>query len=891
MTLAAAGCDRRAPSPTEHVDEQPVAAAPAPVETPETGTPVAEPRASETAPAPAPRILQNPVIDASLLYAAKIERPKRPRRRRSTATKSSKPMKKLDMAGDGMIGLGSAGLIGKGGGGGGGGMAKSKAAPSAGPSGGSSSSGPPVHRSAPPQERAAGKDEVKPDEGGKNTRYLSADDSNSQASPVLVRQAIKSGRYVDPSLVRTYEFLNYYSFDYEPPAQPDDLAITAAMRATDVQDEYSLQVAVRAPDRARAAMKPLHTTILLDTSGSMAGPSIELARTFLERFAGGLRPGDSLSLVVANRDATLLIEHLEVSAPGTAARELAAALGRAEAQPNDVTDLERGMKLAYDVATRHLSERVSSRVMLVSDGAANFGRLSTRVIEQHAADADKEGVYLIGVGLGVGFNDQLMNAFTDRGRGAYVFLDAPEEIDRVLAGARFVSNFDVSLKDVRLKMVMPDGWSVKSFHGEQISRSKAKVTPQYLAPNDQMIYHMIVKATPDDGAEAKAKAKEKEKTKAPSPAGEDAPEDRAQAAGAAATRAAARFEFEAEFTPIGAAGRTRAAELAVAEMLGEDKRAIKGNALVVFAETIKKMKYPLAQHREANLALLDRALVFVSDAQQYLVDNELGDLVALMKRYRETLALGERFPGARDQEDTSPDAVLGIPAEYVKSVKLRGPKTSKAIRGLRRLRDARKLMPQEGYQFLAISSGPVGSEWPAGSGELSPRTFSDPRPRFMGARRATKPREPVHDLHQVTIELVAPPQAQSFSFDFNYFSAEYPEFIQQDYNDSFYAILQAGSTHDGAPTNISFDANNRSIEVDNNYFQNQFQPIPNWGTGFDDHGSTGWLRTSWPIKAGETFTITFSVHDEGDAIYDSLVLLDNFAFHHYPAVGTTDPLN
>jgi hypothetical protein len=151
--------------------------------------------------------------------------------------------------------------------------------------------------------------------------------------------------------------------------------------------------------------------------------------------------------------------------------------------------------------------------------------------------------------------------------------------------------------------------------------------------------------------------------------------------------------------------------------------------------------------------------------------------------------------------------------------------------------------------------------------------------------------QPVYDLHQVVLDLEAPAEARSFSFDFNYFSAEYPEYVQASFNDTFYAILEASSTNQGQATNISFDPNKQSIEVDNNYFENEFHPIPNTGTGFDNDGSTGWLRTSWPVRGGEQFTLTFSIHDEGDAIYDSVVLLDNFRFHAYEAVGNTDPLN
>ena len=47
----------------------------------------------------------------------------------------------------------------------------------------------------------------------------------------------------------------------------------------------------------------------------------------------------------------------------------------------------------------------------------------------------------------------------------------------------------------------------------------------------------------------------------------------------------------------------------------------------------------------------------------------------------------------------------------------------------------------------------------------------------------------------------------------------------------------------------------------------------------------------WPIRGGEEFRLTFSIHDEGDAVFDSLVLLDNFRWHDFEAVGATDPLN
>ena len=48
--------------------------------------------------------------------------------------------------------------------------------------------------------------------------------------------------------------------------------------------------------------------------------------------------------------------------------------------------------------------------------------------------------------------------------------------------------------------------------------------------------------------------------------------------------------------------------------------------------------------------------------------------------------------------------------------------------------------------------------------------------------------------------------------------------------------------------------------------------------------STGWLMTEWPVEPGEEFWLTFHVHDTGDGIFDSEVILDGLQF-----VGAVTP--
>ena len=133
--------------------------------------------------------------------------------------------------------------------------------------------------------------------------------------------------------------------------------------------------------------------------------------------------------------------------------------------------------------------------MLISDGGANLGYTSKNVIASAAFGGDEHGVYLIGVGVGDTFEyrDDLMDAATDAGRGAYVFIDREEEAVRQFSDG-FLSNFIVAARNVEMKVTLPWYFGVKAFHGEEIAGSPSIVRPQHRAPNDVMAFHPIIRA-------------------------------------------------------------------------------------------------------------------------------------------------------------------------------------------------------------------------------------------------------------------------------------------------------------------------------------------------------------------------------------------------------------
>jgi len=167
------------------------------------------------------------------------------------------------------------------------------------------------------------------------------------------------------------------------------------------------------------------------------------------------------------------------------------------------------------------------------------------------------------------------------------------------------------------------------------------------------------------------------------------------------------------------------------------------------------------------------------------------------------------------------------------------------------------------------------------------------------------------DVVNVKLVLKAPPNAKGISFDFNFFTSEWPAFVCTDFNDAFIAYLSSKAFNGGKPENISFDAQKNPVSVNNGFFdrctpnvsigcadgptstksQCPGGPGELAGTGFAKEdlwcgdfsttrssagGATGWLTSTAPVEPGETFTLEFMLWDTGDADLDSLTLLDNF---------------
>lgn len=192
---------------------------------------------------------------------------------------------------------------------------------------------------------------------------------------------------------------------------------------------------------------------------------------------------------------------------------------------------------------------------------------------------------------------------------------------------------------------------------------------------------------------------------------------------------------------------------------------------------------------------------------------------------------------------------------------------------------------QGGKRLLAISSGHARTPIQPGAcgssfctatlGGTAPPGFPQDVPGCDGDTE-------INDDVGFEVKLRAPKNATGYSFNFFFYSFEYPEFVCTSWNDQFIALVKpppAGSVNG----NISFDSKSNPVSVNIAFFSVcpgcALGTTALQGTGFDtwNHaGGTSWLKTQAPVNGGNEFSIRFAIWDTGDQNYDSTTLIDNF---------------
>jgi len=198
---------------------------------------------------------------------------------------------------------------------------------------------------------------------------------------------------------------------------------------------------------------PLNLTLVLDRSGSMAGPKIRNLKEAVKRIIDQLDPVDVISIVTFETRTRLLIP----AQPATDKENL-------KRQVNDIedgggTNMAKGLREGINQVQQFMGPERVSRLVLLTDGEVTDKEEDSR---READNAGAMGVPLIGLGLGKNWNEDFVLDLADRsllaagsGSGRADYIQDPDDAIKVFQ--EVYNSMQVVAQDVTINIRMVQG--------------------------------------------------------------------------------------------------------------------------------------------------------------------------------------------------------------------------------------------------------------------------------------------------------------------------------------------------------------------------------------------------------------------------------------------------
>jgi Ca-activated chloride channel family protein len=170
---------------------------------------------------------------------------------------------------------------------------------------------------------------------------------------------------------------------------------------------------------------PVNLAIVLDRSGSMKGEKIAQAKVAACLAVRALAPTDIISVVTFSAG-------VEVLVPATKATDSAAICQKIDSIVSDGgTALFAGVSKGAAEMRKFLNQQSINRVILLSDGIANVGPATPGELAELGGSLIKEGISVTTIGLGGGYNEDLMTRLAEKSDGRHAFVDKPQQLAQI----------------------------------------------------------------------------------------------------------------------------------------------------------------------------------------------------------------------------------------------------------------------------------------------------------------------------------------------------------------------------------------------------------------------------------------------------------------------------
>lgn len=220
-----------------------------------------------------------------------------------------------------------------------------------------------------------------------------------------------------------------------------------------------VQVRFTAPCASSQRM-PIHLGVALDRSRSMSGKKLALAKLAIRHMLSRLTPSDYFS-IIAYDSWTQVVASSTRATPDA----ITETIGRVAAlMPGDATDVYSGWMMTCAHVAARLSARSVGRVIVISDGRANWGDHRWSGMAASVEEQRKKRIVTSTIGLGTEFDERLLSEMAVVGGGHYYFVDEAAQLP-VALNAEVEETLAVASRQAELFVRAPSGAQVEVVNG------------------------------------------------------------------------------------------------------------------------------------------------------------------------------------------------------------------------------------------------------------------------------------------------------------------------------------------------------------------------------------------------------------------------------------------
>ncbi len=195
---------------------------------------------------------------------------------------------------------------------------------------------------------------------------------------------------------------------------------------------------------------PVNVAIVIDKSGSMSGRKIEKAKEAAILALHRLNSRDIVSVVVYDSGVEVLVPATKMTKRNDIIRKIR------QIHAGGSTALYAGVQNGAEELRKFLSRNSVNRIVLLSDGLANVGPESPSALGQLGANLVDEGISVTTVGLGLGYNEDLMSQLAYKSDGGHYFAETADELASVF-DHEFQRSLSVVAQKVQIEIICGEG--------------------------------------------------------------------------------------------------------------------------------------------------------------------------------------------------------------------------------------------------------------------------------------------------------------------------------------------------------------------------------------------------------------------------------------------------